>query len=977
MISTIKADFVAMGRVLLCVLLLAASVQLCVASTAEGALVVAELSDHVNAPVVTESAKKQAQSIVAQAKVQAAAIKAKADGVMEQADGMKQKIEEAQAEIQKQKRTLKVETKATKQALTQATQTAAQAQTDGAVAAKASQDAQVVQKRVVQKAAETKKEEKKTLGKLEATKVMAAAKAAEQMESATAQTIDASQAKADATTQMKEATAAKEALSAEIVKVNAAHQRNKDLENKLNDETKKEEAKSAEAQKAVGEVQLAKSKIKLAAKAAIKAAVDKAAAIAHSEQDKLIQQQAQEREKQGTMSAQSLAQEAKVAAQATLAQQEMAKAKQMMAAAKAKSGEKAPGSEKASSQEQGNVGESTTVWDDNVDTTNTLLEKMYKTIPYKAQCGALADDATNIESRAKMSFGACTVRCTAEFKCKSFEYDHAKGHCSISPRQLLTKTSAGAALACATKKVLVTSSMQLPSKPDVFTKRESASSAQEVQKEAKVDAKVDVQKAKARVKGQVTSLTQKGEELESQKIDAETKEKVEEANAVNQIHQADKLKTEIKQEATVKKAVVEDKKQSQQKLAASQREVHQLRKQLAESQTETESTKVSLNKLKAPETAPEKSAENAPEKAAEKAAENAPEKAPEEAAEKAPEEAAEKAPEEAAEKAAENAPEKAPEKAAPQLETKAERWQLEALESALMEVQAKIKKLKAKTSEISRGAVACQVMVPKLEARLKDEGASAEKAAEKEKKELEKLTAAFDGLDAEEKAANAQRQVMILKADEEKKMNIALEEQLHQLQGNELALSKDLKLAHDAANEHADKVAKYNAQSDDIRKVNSELSKKAKMKDVCEKVGADDIKKCKQQSATKCKNLEKRVNKKHEAYKLGGAAYRMCAAELNAAQGQAGEMREMIAKSETILTDHASKLEMSTAAMKESVLSELTPKITKQARDTCDKKLERAIAKVANKRPISRKCQVCAKLDPKIQVSLGVQCGDC
>merc|ERR1711865_174127 len=230
-------------------------------------------------------------------------------------------------------------------------------------------------------------------------------------------------------------------------------------------------------------------------------------------------------------------------------------------------------------------------------TTDMLLKKMYKTIPYKAQCGALADDATNIESRAKMSFGACAVQCTAEFKCKSFEYDHAKGHCSISPRQLLTKTSTGAALACATKNVLVTSSMQLPSKPDVFTKRVSqvAEEKQEVQKEAK--------------------------------------EKVEEANAVKQIHRADKLKTEIKQEATVKTAVVEDKKQSQQKLAASQREVHQLRKQLAESQTETESTKVSLKKLKAPEKAPEKASETAAEKAAEKAPEKDAETAPEKDAE--------------------------------------------------------------------------------------------------------------------------------------------------------------------------------------------------------------------------------------------------------------------------------------------------------------------------------------------------------
>merc|ERR1712028_54274 len=592
-------------------------------------------------------------------------------------------------------------------------------------------------------------------------------------------------------------------------------------------------------------------------------------------------------------------------------------------------------------------------------TTDMLLKKMYKTIPYKAQCGALADDATNIESRAKMSFGACAVHCTAEFKCKSFEYDHAKGHCSISPRQLLTKTSAGAALACATKNVLVTSSMQLPSKPDVFTKRVSqvAEEKQEVQKEAKVDAKAVVQKVHATAQNQVTALTTKVEEVKAQKTDAETKEKVEEANAVKQIHRADKLKTEIKQEATVKTAVVEDKKQSQQKLAASQREVHQLRKQLAESQTETESTKVSLKKLKAPEEAPEKASETAAEKAAEEA----------------PEKAAEKD----AEKDAEKAPEKDAEKVAPQLEMKAERWRLETVDLALKETQDKIKKLKAKASEISRGAVACHVMVPKLEARLKDGGSEAEIRAKKEKKELEKLTAEFDSLAAEEKTANAQRETMILTASEEKKTNEGLEEQLHQLNGNELELSKALTLAHDAASEHADKVDKYNKQANDVKKSNRILAGKAKMKDVCEKSGANDIAKCKKESSKRCKNLEKKVNKKHEAYTVGAAGFRMCAAELKAAQSQTGEMREMIAKSETILTDHAAQLEASKGQMRDSVVSDLTPKLTKQARDTCNHKLEQAISKVANKKPISRKCQVCAKLDPKIQASLGVQCGDC
>jgi len=138
--------------------------------------------------------------------------------------------------------------------------------------------------------------------------------------------------------------------------------------------------------------------------------------------------------------------------------------------------------------------------------------------------------------------------------------------------------------------------MQLPSKPDVFTKRESASSAQEVQKEAKVDAKVDVQKAKARVKGQVTSLTQKGEELESQKIDAETKEKVEEANASKQIHQTNKLKTELKQQDTVTQEEASEKKLSRQALKFSDEKVRHLKTQLAEAQSESKADETELQK---------------------------------------------------------------------------------------------------------------------------------------------------------------------------------------------------------------------------------------------------------------------------------------------------------------------------------------------------------------------------------------------
>jgi len=928
-----KADFVAMGRVLLCVLLLAASVQLCVASTAEGTLVVTELSDHVNAPVVTESAKKQAQTIVAQAKAQAAAIKAKADGVMEQADGMKQKIEEAQAEIQKQKRTLKVETKATKQALTQATQTAAQAQTDGAVAAKASQDAQVVQKTVVQQAAKTKKEEKKTLGKLEATKVMAAAKAAEQMESATAQTIDASQAKADATTQMKEAKAAKEALSAEIVKVNAAHQRNKDLENKLNDETKKEEAKSAEAQKAVGEVQLAKSKIKLAAKAAIKAAVDKAAAIAHSEQDKLIQQQAQEREKQGTMSAQSLAQEAKVAAQATLAQQEMAKAKQMMAAAKVKSGEeeasgsdskhksdKSPASKKASSQEQGNVGESTTVWDDNVDTTNTLLEKMYKSIPYKAQCGALADDATNIESRAKMSFGACTVRCTSEFKCKSFEYDHAKGHCSISPRQLLTKTSAGAALACATKKVLVTSSMQLPSKPDVFTKRESASSAQEVQKEAKVDAKLDVQKTKARVKGQVTSLTQKGEELEAQKIDAETKEKVEEANASKQIHQANKLKTELKQQDTVTQEEAIEKTQSRQALESSDDKVRHLKTQLAEAQSESKADETALQK------------------------------------------------QERIKKVQDNSL----------------KLQIVKGQNALSVAEVELENLQASATKISKGSLDCDGYIHHLtelnrnmDHRVDQANAEAPQGPSPyaTKIALMKVKLEKRKVGTKDAIEDFQRiKKMIAKHQDAQKI---LKQKLAEGHDTGEKLAMGMRVRESAAEKHPGELEKLTATVKSLLILKLQLQAKADSVRGCERKRVLNNRQC--QITTK--NTETEIQNKLDSYVAKAAiterGRQECQKALAIASSESKELKTVSERASEKIRSSGANMKLKLKAATESFTSHTSSEIRASEKERCNQIINGQVKKLTAPKRVSKKCAACARLKPQQKSTLQVDCSSC
>merc|ERR1712147_220648 len=117
----------------------------------------------------------------------------------------------------------------------------------------------------------------------------------------------------------------------------------------------------------------------------------------------------------------------------------------------------------------------------------------------KQACGSLQKEATNLETVNVVSLGACAIQCTAQFKCKSFEYDHRQKVCTTSPRQLVVQTELGeAALACATSNKSITKEMKNPAVPDVFSKRGTSQVQKEVREEAKKAAKKKVKKEEAK-----------------------------------------------------------------------------------------------------------------------------------------------------------------------------------------------------------------------------------------------------------------------------------------------------------------------------------------------------------------------------------------------------------------------------------------------------------------------------------------------
>jgi len=550
------------------------------------------------------------------------------------------------------------------------------------------------------------------------------------------------------------------------------------------------------------------------------------------------------------------------------------------------------------------------------DATSALLKKMYHSIPYKAQCGSLAQEVANIQSGAKMSFDQCAVKCTSEFKCKSFEYDHEQKACSMSPRGLLTKTAAGNALACSTRNVLITSAMRLPSKPDVFTKLASqvAEEEQEVAQKVKAGAKVEIQKTKAQVAQKVATLTEKVEKEKVQKMDAETKEKVEEANAVKQIHVADKLKTEIKHQASVKAAVAVEKKQVRQALKTKNAEVHKLKKRLAESLSQTQSTQVAVQKEKTAREVQQNSASTP---------------------------------------------------------------DLQKVQEQLAAVRAEIKDVKLKTAAMAKGAFACTKRVAHIEEKLVKEKGAAGKEARAAAKKANQLTAKLATMQAQAFSAEARQTHEIAVSDTLKGRISDLKDVHNGDTASVRTLAMGLRQAENESRNNQQALDNLQTEMESKSKPMPALIEKGKLLEGCQQMKTDAKRECTKQREQTFEQQEAKLSKRKAYHSEKGVEFDLCNKELEAATAQVQQMRLDIAKVTTHLVSADEEHGKNVMHQEDKILQSVTKHIKLVEREKCDVKLAAQIAKVSTTKPISAKCKSCATLSPQNQAALGVQCGDC
>jgi hypothetical protein len=565
--------------------------------------------------------------------------------------------------------------------------------------------------------------------------------------------------------------------------------------------------------------------------------------------------------------------------------------------------------------------ESLVVGESGDDATSALLKRMYHSIPYKAQCGSLAQEVANIQSGVKTSFAQCAAKCTSEFKCKAFEYDHEQKSCSMSPRRLLTKTAAGNALACSTRNVLITSAMRLPSKPDVFTKLASqvAEEEQEVAKEVKAGAKVEIQKTKAQVAQKVATLTEKVEQEKVQKMDAETKEKVEEANAVKQIHVADKLKTEIKHQASVKAAVAVEKKQARQALKTKNAEVYKLKKRLAESLSQAQSTQVAVEKAaQKGETGREIQQDNA--------------------------------------------------SSTPDLQK---------VRRQLAAVRSEIKDVKLKTTLMSKGAITCTKRVAQLEGVIDREKGAAGKQGRAAAMKAKQLTAKLAKMQAQMESANARQanEVAINQALQGKVSNL---KDVHDGDvASARALALGLRQAENEARKNKDAMDNLDTEIASKMKFLPPLLEKGKLLEGCQQMQSAEKRDCAKKREQVFEKDEAKLSKRKAYHSEKGVQFDLCSKEVIAASAQASQMRSEIAKMTTYLAYAEAEHGKNIMRQEDEILKSVTKDVKQVERKRCDTQLAAKISKVSIDKPISAKCKTCATLSPSDQASLGVQCGEC
>jgi chromosome segregation ATPase len=295
------------------------------------------------------------------------------------------------------------------------------------------------------------------------------------------------------------------------------------------------------------------------------------------------------------------------------------------------------------------------------------------------------------------------------------------------------------------------------------------------------------------------------------------------------------------------------------------------------------------------------------------------------------------------------------------------------LREQVKQAESKDNEEEQEATKISTEALSCNDMVDKLKTEVSNLKAGAQAAkAQKEglKNDLTELKQQNEERMADQN--REQKQADQMSSDIEK-----FKTRANTLKGDGVALAKGLKLSQAQVADLKDQLEVSHAETAKVRALLKTATEKGNMLDQCQKSKAQEIDDVRSECADQTKALKEAKAQADTKAMISKRGYELCQAQLQSSRAAGDSMKAAAMQQEANAADLAAKQATMAKVMKKRITAAVTEKIQTEEREKYENKLEKAISKVAATKPISPKCQACAKLSTQERVDTGASCGGC
>jgi len=301
---------------------------------------------------------------------------------------------------------------------------------------------------------------------------------------------------------------------------------------------------------------------------------------------------------------------------------------------------------------------------------------------------------------------------------------------------------------------------------------------------------------------------------------------------------------------------------------------------------------------------------------------------------------------------------------------------------------AKAHKYHKSSMSIAKGALNCDEVVKTLQAKLSE----AKGVVQQEAKNVAKTKTSGDksksqmvqGLlqqlkEEKMKTTEALKAASVSRQDLERSASFVtvLKERIANLHTDGSTLSKGLRIKEENEAQLHEVIAKMTEHAVKVLAKADALKKKADMLETCQKEKTKSIEKAKSEFKTLAIKLEDKVTQADTKASISKRGYELCQANLIDANAASNAVKATAMQTESQLADQMANQAKLAETLKTRITASVSQKIHDEEREIYETKLDKAVNKLSQKKPMSPKCKVCAKLSGQEKIDLKADCGVC